>query len=200
MKRPVSEVTATPPAEDVVFPPGAFVSMFNASIFALILQCGTTTAAVIIIVFTPTVGLGCRSLGYIIYGGTAIVIMFLTITSTIFTRISETRGERSPSVKRLTAFIAIALRRISLLLAFINATGLIMLSCFQFSHFFDNCYCNASVLGRGADSYIVMDYVGWVTIMRTARIVATILAAATMAVYMIFLWLMSALPAEIDCL
>jgi len=72
----------------VVFPPGALASMFNAAVMALILQCGTAVAATIIVVFTPTVGLGCCSLGYIIYGRTAIVTMFLNITSTNFARIS----------------------------------------------------------------------------------------------------------------
>ena len=176
--------------------------MFNASIFALVIQCGTTAAAAIIIVFTPTVGLGCRSTGYVIYGGLSIVILFLTIVSTIFARLSETRLGKTTvfSIKGLTAFIAITLRRISLLLAFINSTGLIVLSCFQFSHFLDNCYCNASVLGRGTDSYIIISYVGWISTMRTARIAATALAGGSMAIFMIFLWLMSALPSEVDYL
>jgi hypothetical protein len=174
--------------------------MFNASIFAIILQCGTTAAAAIMIVFTPTIGLGCRSLGYIIYGGTAIIILFLTIISTLFARISDTRIGPSTvfTIKVFTAFIAVALRRICLVLAFLNATGLLVISCFQFSLFLDNCYCNASVLGRGVDSYIIVSYEAWVSTMRTARIVGTVLAAATMSIYMIFLWLMSALPAEID--
>jgi hypothetical protein len=201
----IYEVT-TQPAENVVFPPGALMSMFNASIFALVLQCGTTVAAAIIIVFTPRIGLGCRSLGYIIYGGTSILILFLTIISTLFARISETRFGPSItfSVKGSTAFIAIALRRISLILAFLNATGLIILSCLQVSGILENCYCNASVLGHGVDSYFIISYEGWdctskrASMMRTARIVATVLAAATMAIYMFFLWLMSALPAEID--
>jgi len=171
--------------------------MFNASIFALILQCGTTIAAVIIMVFTPTIGLGCRSLGYLINGGTALLILFLTIVSTVLARISETRHEQSTIVKSLTAFIAIALRRISLLLAFINTTGLIVMSCFQFSYFLRNCYCNASVIGRGTDSYAVASYEGWVSTMRNARIVGTVLAVTCMAIYMTSLWLMSALPAEI---
>jgi len=175
--------------------------MFNASIFALVLQCGTTAAAAIIIVFTPTVGLGCRSLGYIIYGVMAVLIMFLTIISTIsFVRISETRAERSTSfsVKGLTAFAAIALRRLCLLLALNNATGLIAISCFQFSNLLDNCYCNAAVIGRGVDSYVVISFEGWIPTMRTSRVSATILAGASMATYMFSLWLLNAPPTEID--
>lgn len=172
--------------------------MFNACVAALILQCGITAAATGIVIFTPTIGLGCRSLGYIIYGGLAIVILFLTIVSTIFARVSETRKERSTLVKGFTAFVAIALRRICLLLALMNMTGLILISCLQFSNFLNNCYCNASVLGRGTNSYIIISYVGWINTMRTARIIATVLAGGSMFVYMVFLWLMSALPAQIE--
>jgi hypothetical protein len=172
--------------------------MLCASIFALILQCGITVAAAIIVIFTPTVGVGCRSLGYIIYGGIAIVIMFLTIISTISARISETREKRSAITKSLTAFIAVALRWVSSLLALVNGMGLIVLSCFQFSHLLDNCYCNASVISRGMDSYVVIFYDGPVSAMMNSRIVATILAAACTTTYMIFLRIMSASPERVD--
>ena len=181
-----------------MFPEDVFISMLKAFIAALILQCGTTAAVIVIVVFTPTVGLGCRSMGYSIYGGLAILILFLTIISTISARISETRSDRSFIVKRFTAFIAITLRWLCLLLALINAAGLIVLSCFQFSNFLDNCYCNGSVTGRGVNSYIIISTQGWISTMRTARIAATALAGATMAIYMFYLWFMSALPAEVD--
>jgi len=173
--------------------------MFKASVFALILQCGITAAAAIIVVFTPTIGLGCRSLAYVIYGGIAILILFLTIISTISARISETRvGESTAfSIKALTRSIAIILRRSCFLLAFVNATGLIVLSSLQFSSFLDNCYCNGSVTGHGKDSYIIISFEGWVPTMRTSRILATVLAAISMSIYMFFLWLVSALPKEI---
>jgi hypothetical protein len=186
-----------------VFPPGALISMLNASIFALVLQCGTTVAATIIVALTPRVGFGCRTLGYIIYGGTSILILFLTIISTLFAHISDTRLGPSTrfSIKGFTAFIAITLCRITLLLAFLNATGLITLSFFQISRLLDNCYCDASVLGLGVDSYIIIAGERWDSTARmVARIVAAVLAAATMAIYMFFLWLVSALPAEVDFL
>ena len=181
-----------------VFPPGALNSMLTASIFALVLQCGTTAAAAIVAVFTPTVGLGCRSLGYILYGGIALLILFLTIISTLLARISETRNERSTIVKGFTAFIATTFHKISHLLALINVTGLILLSCFQFSNFLDNCYCNASVIGRGTDSYVAVSYEGWIPTMRNSRIGATILAASSVSIYMFFLWLISTPPPDVD--
>ena len=172
--------------------------MFKAAIMALILQCGITVAAVVVVIFTPTVGLGCRSLGYILYGINAIVIMFFNIISTILARISETRT-KSSTIKDFTAFAAITLRRSSLLLAFANAVGFVLLSFFLFSSFLNSCYCLGSVTGRGADAYIIVaTYEGWTSMMRASRIAATILAVACMAVYMTYLWFMARLPEEFD--
>ena len=171
--------------------------MLYASILALILQCGTTASASLIAIFTPTVGVGCRSLGYIIYGGASIIIMFLTMISTILARISETRDESTIFWKRPTAFIAIILRRISLFLAFANTMELIGLSCLQLSNVLDSCYCTASVIGRGTDSYVLVIYDDWISTMRNSRITGVILSAVSMATYMIFLWFTSASPANV---
>ena len=189
---------ATPQTKNAVFPPGALISIFSASILATILQCGVTGAAIIIVLFTPTIGLGCYSMGYILYGVISLLILCLTITSTILARISETRHDRSTVVKQFTIFIAIAFRRISLLLAIINAAGLILFFVSQFSHLLGTCYCHASVLGRGKDSYVLATYGGWISEMRTSRIFASTLAAASMATYMSFLWVMSSFPSDID--
>jgi len=166
--------------------------MFNAAIMALVLQCGTTVAAVVIVYYIPPPGFGCRSLGYLIYGGVAIAIMLSNITSTILARISETR-EKS-TVKDLTAFIAIALRRISFILALINGTGLVVLSCFQFANFLDTCYCNASAIEGGTGSYILVIYDGSTTVIRNSRLVATLLSAVVMTIYMVFIRFMTLPP------
>ena len=115
--------------------------------------------------------------------GVSLLILFLTIASTISARISETRVGQSTtfSVKGFTAFIAVVLHRVSFLLVFVNVTGLIVSSAFQFSHFLDTCYCNTSVTGRGTDFYIMIHFEGWISTMRTTRILATVLAAISMA-------------------
>lgn len=124
--------------------------------------------------------------------------MFLTIASTVFAHVAETRSKRSATVKDLTALAAIALRKISFLFALLNATGLMVLSGFHFSNFLDNCYCNSSVTSRGTESYVIISFLDWISTMRIARIVGTVLAAGSMSIYMVSLWLMSALPAEIE--
>ena len=143
-----------------------------------------------IVIFTPTIGVGCRSLGYIIYGGISILILSLTI-------ISETRvgPSTTSSIKGFTALIAITFRRLCLFLAFANAIGMIVLSCLQFSRTLDTCYCNSSVIGNGMNSYAIIVFNG--RAMRTYRIWATVLAAACIGIYMTFLWLITALPSEI---
>ena len=148
--------------------------------------------------FTPTIGVGCRSLGYMLYGGLAIVIMFLSIASTIFSRISETRAMSSTITKDFTSFVAIALRRLSLSLAFVNSVALILLWCLQLSGYLDICYCSASVISRGTDSYVIFAYFGWLDETRKYRISSIFLSAVTGAIYMVFLWYKSALPADAD--
>ena len=124
--------------------------------------------------------------------------MFLTIASTVFTRIAETRSKGSPTTRDLTALVAIALRKISFLFALLNATGLMLVSGFHFSNFLDNCYCNASVVNRGMESYVIISFVDWISTMRIARIVGTVLAAVSMSIYMVFLWFVSDLPEEVE--
>ena len=170
--------------------------MFIAFILALVLQFGIGATATIIVIFTPTIGLGCRSLGYVIYGTLSVIILVLTVISTIFARISETREGGPPLVKDYTGFVATALRRFSLLLATVNMTGLILLSCLQLSSVLDNCYCNSSVVGRGKGSYIVISYYGWVSMVRTVRAVAIALAGVSTFIYMGFLWVVSHPPSE----
>ena len=168
--------------------------MFTSVVFALLLQIGTTGAAVIIIVLTPTVGLGCRSLGYTIYGGVSIVVMFLTITSTTLAHISETRGGGSPNVKRVTAFFAITIRSVCFLLALLNSVGVIVLACLQFSNSLTSCYCNSSVIGRGTNTYIVILLQDWASTMRKARIIGIAVATGSISVFMFSLAFISTPP------
>ena len=178
-----------PPIEGAVFPPGALTSMFNASIFGLVLQFGITGAATIVMAFnTIDNSIGCRCLGYIIYGTIALVIMYLTIASTILAHISETRRGRSTIVRDSTARFAIFLRWFCFSLALFNAVGLLVLSTFHFSNLLNNCYCNAIVIIRGKDSYIPFSYLHRIPVMRSARIAGTVFAGGTMTFYMSWLW------------
>ena len=181
-----------------MFPPGVFSSMFIASFFALVLQCGTVVAAMGIVVSTPTVGLKCRALGYAIYGGISILIWFLTIISTISARIAETRNRPAAiAVKAPTFFIAIGLRWVSLILAIVNAAGIIGLCGLQFSNYLETCYCDSSVIGRGAGTYIIINPEGSILQIWVSRVVAIGIAGLVMTFFMVSLWFMAKLPKDI---
>ena len=160
--------------------------MIYAVILGLLLQFGTTGAAVIIIVYTPTVGLGCRSLGYAVYGGLAIIIMFLNIFSTILARFSEIRKDKS-FPKSFTKILAIGMRYISWPLALLNSVGIITLSFLQFSNLLSNCYCNSSALGNGTNTYIVVALDDWITYMEDFRAIGILTALACILVFRVSL-------------
>ena len=195
-KRPLAQVAASSAPERTTFPPTVLWTVFKSAIFAPFLQIGITGAALVVIIFTPTVGLGCRSLGYIVYAGVSIATMFLTITSTILARISETRKGKSPPLGSVTAFFAITLRWICYLLALANSVGLVALSCLQFSNVLASCYCNSSALGNGTNTYIIIDLQGWVSTMRNFRATGIVIATGSISVFMISLALISNPPKE----
>ena len=182
------------------FPQGALTSMVVASTSALIFQCGTTAAATLITSSTSEPGIWCRTVGYILYGVMAVAVMFLTILSTISARISQTRVERSTTVRGVAAFTASALRRISFVLAFANAALLILCSVLPNSGVLSTCYCSAARIDRGMDSYIIVAVWELPPRGEIPRIVATVLSVACMASYMIFLWITSASPKETEYL
>ncbi len=58
---------------------------------------------------------------------------------------------------KTAAIVSTLLRRLAKIGATINATWVIVICLFQFSNFYDNCFCDSSVFGRGrSDSYNVL--------------------------------------------
>ena len=140
----------------------------------------------------------CRALGYALSGGIPILILFLTIISTISARIAETRNKLSAiAVKAPTFFIAITLRWFCLSLAIANAVGMILLCCLQFSNYLETCYCNASVLGRGADSFVIISPEGSMLQILVSRISAIGLAGVIMAIFVFSFRGMTVIPEDI---
>ncbi|KAI5834609.1 hypothetical protein K523DRAFT_368922 [Schizophyllum commune Tattone D] len=171
--------------------PGVWTRMALSSIAGLALQWATTGSAVIIVWYTPTTGLGCRSGAYLLYGLVSTMVWFVMVLSSILAHYStiptETyHDEALPNISyelpmvvessssafapssmesakperpypTISATLAIALRRMGKLLATANACFVIVACVFQFSNFFNRCYCNSSVLAHGAAAYDVME-------------------------------------------
>ncbi|KAF9786451.1 hypothetical protein BJ322DRAFT_788352 [Thelephora terrestris] len=139
-----------------IMPSGVWKRVFVASVFALGLQWSTTGSAAVIVIFTPTTGLGCRSGSYILYGIVSTMIWLTMLLSSYlahFAKLHHDRGD--PSRSRLNSAhlaenLATFLRRLSTFAAVGNTLCIILACVFQFSDFYSTCYCNSSVLGRGA--------------------------------------------------
>ncbi|KAF9458558.1 hypothetical protein BDZ94DRAFT_1270343 [Collybia nuda] len=157
--------------------------VFLASLLALLLQWGTTGAAIIVVWFTPTSGLGCRSGAYILYGCLSTVVWILLVFSSFLSHYSSTASKKSLPVG-VAGCVSIILRRVGKCIALVNAIWIVMICVFQFSNFFNRCYCNSSVLGWGSRAFNVIDLVDTDTRhMRAAWIGGVALAAGTAAIF-----------------
>ncbi|KAJ3983077.1 hypothetical protein F5890DRAFT_1525358 [Lentinula detonsa] len=137
---------------------GVWGRIIVASIFALILQWGTTGAAIFVVWETPTRGLGCRSGSYLVYAFLSTIVWALLLLSSVLARYSvfdyESRDPRETEKHHIGANLAgtmsVSIRRLGKTVAAVNAIWILATCMFQFSAFFDRCYCDSSALGLGA--------------------------------------------------
>lgn len=136
--------------------PGALKRIAMASLLALGLQWGTTLSSVMVVLYTPTKGLGCRSGAYILYGTLSTVIWMMLLASSSLSHYCSIHSSPHPRSSTFTsvsiaAWTSVFLRRVAVLFAFMNSIWIVTTCIFQFASVFDNCYCNSSVLGWGAN-------------------------------------------------
>ena len=178
-------------------PSGMWTRIFIASVFALGLQWGATTSAVITVAFTPMKGLGCRSGTYILYGIISTMIWLALLSSSYLAHYAKMRRDRDVVLgSRLNSAdlaegLATLLRRLSILAAACNALGITLACVFQFSNFYSTCYCNSSALGRGGRRayYIIATGHYNYSQMRGAWVGGVVLAGGCVALFLFFLHL-----------
>ena len=187
------------PVEPV--PSGVWKRIFVASAFALGLQWATTASAALIVVFTPTNGLGCRSGSYILYGIVSTMIWAASLLSSCLADYAKARYDRSATPRSrfnsasLVKGLATLLRRLATFAAYCNSIGVILACVFQFSNFFSTCYCNSSVLGRGAaNAYNIIGTGFDHNPMKGGWIGALVLASGSVVLFLFFLHLILELP------
>ncbi|KAG0697153.1 hypothetical protein DFH29DRAFT_984362 [Suillus ampliporus] len=136
--------------------PGVFTRMCYASCVSLALQWGTAGAATITAYFTPTTGIGCRSLSYLIYAGISTLIWIMLLMSSILAHYSAAYSHRASLSARVALALSRWIRRMGKLLAIANSIWVVMTCVFQYSSFYDTCFCKSSVFGRGNTAYAVI--------------------------------------------
>ena len=178
-------------------PSGIWKRIFVASVFALGLQWATTGSAAIIVIATPTTGLGCRSGSYIIYGAISTLIWFAMLLSGYLAHFAKVRYDRGDVPRsgfnsaKFARGLATFLRRLSTIAAVCNTLCIILACVFQFSDVYSTCYCNSSVLGRGAQFAFDIIAPGYnYNRMKAAWIGAVALAGAYVVVFLFSLHLM----------
>ncbi|RPD78553.1 hypothetical protein L226DRAFT_503087 [Lentinus tigrinus ALCF2SS1-7] len=131
--------------------------MILASIAALSLQWGTTGAAILVVYFAPTVGLGCKSGAFALYAAVATFVWLLMVSSSFLAHHACPNAHRSdqPSDKVPTTSmfvagtLAVVFRRLGKFVASLNAIWIVFANVAEFSNLFDNCWCNSNVLTLG---------------------------------------------------
>ncbi|KAJ7031199.1 hypothetical protein C8F04DRAFT_1111902 [Mycena alexandri] len=123
--------------------PGAVVKhMWMAAIAAVFLQWGTTGAAVFVAYWTPSVGIGCRSGSYLIYGVAATLSWIMLILSHLLSHEVMQRLERNPNhTSSILSFLAVSARLFGKTLAICNAMWLIASSVMEDIGYFQTCWC-----------------------------------------------------------
>uniref|UniRef100_A0A0W0G927 Uncharacterized protein n=1 Tax=Moniliophthora roreri TaxID=221103 RepID=A0A0W0G927_MONRR len=185
---------------DSKLPPKSFGSGFwtrvaLASMLAIALQWGTAGATILVVIRTTTVGLGCRSSAYIIYAGISTVVWAMLVLSSILAHYVSTlradfthRHWKIPIYRaKLAAWTSVLLRKLAKVLATVNAVWIILTCLFQFSAFFNRCYCNSSVFWRGIEkAFVVMDPSDDIPSTRAAWIGCIALASGTAFLFLLF--------------
>ncbi|KAJ7458902.1 hypothetical protein FB451DRAFT_1341767 [Mycena latifolia] len=125
-----------------------------ASCMALCLTWGTIGSAILLDWATPTVGLSCRSGGYLIYALNSTIVWAVLLSSSLYPRVSLTEKTRRRC--SLSPTLAIITRRAAKTLACINAIWIVLTCTFQLAGVYSTCWCNSSRLYLGSRAYNVM--------------------------------------------
>lgn len=105
---------------------------------------------------------GCRSGAYILYALVSTLVWLIMLLSSIFAHYSHLPHPNSQHlylrevVDETAARLSVALRRIGKFVATLNAIWIVVMCLFQFSSFFDRCYCDSSVIGLGKRAFYTL--------------------------------------------
>lgn len=143
-----------------------WMRVLSAAVVAIIIQWGTTGPSIIIAFLTPTIGLGCRSGSYLIYGCAA-TLSWLTLLISVFLSHAAMLREQSrlqcssPAERSIGQVIlermAVATRVLGKWIAVINALWILGSSLMEYMGIYENCWCDSSNLSLGeARGYVTL--------------------------------------------
>ncbi|KAG2344797.1 hypothetical protein BDR05DRAFT_931321 [Suillus weaverae] len=171
--------------------PGVFTRMAIASCTSLALQWGTVGAALLVGWFTPTTGMGCRTMGYLIYGVISTLIWMMLLLSSVLAHHSSAYSRRKSLSARVALALSHLLRWTGKLWAIINSFLIVLACIFQYSNFYDRCFCNSSVFGRRGSAYaVIIETAAQAAQAKAAWIGALVLACTSASIFLGLVYLL----------
>ena len=108
------------------------------------------------------------------------------VLSSFLSHYSTTVPPKSTSAF-IAKYLSIILRRLGKVIASINTVWIVVSCLFQFSNFYDRCYCNSCVISKGAKAFnvITLNH-GEISGMKDAWVGGAYLAAGGAIIYVVF--------------
>jgi len=132
---------------------------------------------------------------YLIYGALSTLVWMMLLTSSILTYYSTNAPSHSfrghVILVRVARWLSIFLRRFGKMIAAFNAVWIVATGLFQFSGFYNRCFCNSNIMAVGRDAAYVIISLASVEMggVRTAQIGGFSLAAAASIIFAVFVGL-----------
>ena len=135
---------------------GCFERSWKAFAGAFILQGLTGWSSFMIAYNTPTVGIGCRAFGFLLYNTLSLLACIMVLVGSYLSDWQNYHAHRNARLcARWIGWAEWFFRNMGKCVAVLNVS-VIIISCFlQFSGVFNNCYCGSDKIGLGSRAYIV---------------------------------------------
>lgn len=127
-----------------------------AAFVGIILFWCTTGAGILIAYETPTVGLGCDSGGYLLYGILVTYSWILLLLSAYLSHRHAINTEGGEPNTWWCSLLAAFTCYTGKFIAGINALWLLCASVFQFTNLYNTCWCSTSSLSLGSRAWLVL--------------------------------------------
>ena len=139
-----------------IFATGVIHRVVLATILAHVLQWGTTGASILIHIFTPPKGFGCRALTFTVYGAAGTFSFWLLLLSSVLAHMvrHQTVTHRRSGSAVFIGYIAALTRWLGKTIAVMNGIGLLIACCMQFGGLYDNCFCSSSLFGGSPNGLV----------------------------------------------
>jgi hypothetical protein len=124
-------------------------------------------------------------MGYLVYGVISTLVWMMLLMSSILAHSSAADPRRASLSARVTLAFSHILRWTGKFLAILNLFLLIMACVFQYSSFYDRCFCNSSVFSRRGAAYaVIIETAAQAAQAKAAWIGALVLACTSASVFL----------------